>query len=60
MSIYFNHMTAEIKLMSYDLQSKMEGLKRVAEHLRRTGRIHQVTSINLNRVDGAVVSFKKG
>ena len=60
MSIYFNHMTAEIKLMSCDLQSKMDGLKKVAEHLRSTGRIHQVTSINLNHVDGALVSFKKG
>ena len=60
MSIYFNHMNAEIKLMSCDLQSKMDGLKKVADHLRRTGRIHQVTSIDLNHVDGAVVSFKKG
>jgi len=59
-SIYFSHMNAEIKLMSCDLQSKMEGLKKVAEHLRTTGRIHQVTSINLNHVDGALVSFKKG
>lgn len=59
-SIYFNHMNAEIKLMSCDLRSKMDGLKKVTEHLRITGRIHQVTSINLNHVDGALVSFKKG
>lgn len=60
MSIYFSHMNAEIKLMSRDLQSKMDGLKKVAEHLRSTGRIHQVTSINLNHADGALVSFRKG
>lgn len=60
LSIYFNHMNAEIKLMSRDLRSKMDGLKKVAEHLRSTGRIHQVTSINLNHVDGALVSFKNG
>ena len=60
MSIYFNHLNAEIKLMLCDLQSKMDGLKKVTEHLRRTGRIHQVTGINLNHVDGALVSFKKG
>ena len=29
LSIYFNHMNAEIKLMSCDLQSKMDGLKKV-------------------------------
>jgi cell division protein FtsQ len=60
LSIYFNHMNTEIKLMSRDLRSKIDGLKKVAEHLRSTGRIHQVTSINLNHVDGALVSFKNG
>jgi cell division protein FtsQ len=60
LSIYFDHMNAEIKLMPCDLQSKIDGLKKVEEHLRSTGRIHQVTSINLNHVDGALVSFKKG
>lgn len=60
MSLYFSHMKAEITLKSRDLQSKMDGLKKVAEHLRSTGRIHQVTRINLNHADGALVSFKKG
>jgi cell division protein FtsQ len=60
LSIYFNHMNAEIKLMPCDLQGKIDGLKKVEEHLRSTGRIDQVTSINLNHVDGALVSFKKG
>ncbi len=60
LSIYFSHMNAEIKLMSCDLQSKMGGLKKVTEHLRSTGRIHQVTSINLNHMDGALVSFQNG
>jgi hypothetical protein len=60
MSLYFSHIKAEITLKSRDLQSKMDGLKKVAEHLRSTGRIHQVTRINLNHADGALVSFKKG
>jgi len=59
-SLYFIHLTAEIKLMCEDFMSKMEGLKRVVEHLRQTGRIHQVTAIDLNLVDGAVVSFREG
>lgn len=73
MSLYFNHLAAEIKLMcdqpgierpqpgmAGDLASKMETLKEVAGHLIKTGRIHQVTGIDLNHVDGAVVSFRKG
>jgi cell division septal protein FtsQ len=59
-SLYFNHLAAEIKLMSEDLSNKMAGLKRVAEHLRQAGRIHQVTHIHLNHTDGALVSFKNG
>ena len=60
LSLYYQHMAAEIKLRPCDLESKMKGLKKVAEHLRRTGRIHQVTNIDLNHVDGALVSFKNG
>ena len=59
-SLYFNHLTAEIKLMCEDPTDQIEGLKKVAEHLTRTGRIHHVTAIDLNHVDGALVSFKKG
>jgi cell division protein FtsQ len=60
MSMYFGHLAAEIKVRCEDLASKMEGLKRVTEHLSQTGRIHQVTGIDLNHVDGAIVSFRKG
>jgi cell division septal protein FtsQ len=59
-SLYFNHLAAEIKLICDDLTVKMAGLRKVAEHLTRTGRIHQVTAIDLSHVDGALVSFKEG
>jgi cell division protein FtsQ len=60
MSIYFSHLAAEIKVTVEDLEDKMYGLSKVAEHLSKTGRIHQVDRIDLNHVDGAVVSFRKG
>jgi cell division septal protein FtsQ len=60
MSVYFSHMKTEIKLNSWGLQSTMDGLKKITEHLRSTGRIHQVTSIDLNHEDGALVSFRNG
>lgn len=60
MSIYFNHFAAEVKITVKDLEDKIDGLNSVAEHLSRTGRIHQVDRIDLNHVDGAVVSFRKG
>ena len=58
-SLYFNHLKAEIRSMWNDLGSKMEGLKRVAEHLNRSGKIKHVIHIDLNYADGAVVSFGK-
>ncbi len=59
-SLYFKHLAAEIKLMSEDLSAEIAGLKKVTEHLRRGGRINQVTQIDLTHMDGALVSFKKG
>jgi len=74
LSLYFNHLPVEIKLMSdlpaiagsayegkwaEDFSNRLDGLKKVADHLRQTGRIHQVTKIDLNYVDGAVVTFGK-
>jgi cell division protein FtsQ len=56
-SLYFEHLSAEVRLMWYDLENKLEGLKKVTEHLTRSGKIHQVSRIDLNQVDGAVVSF---
>jgi cell division septal protein FtsQ len=71
-SLYFSHLAAEIKLArdlspladthlgpEGDLMNKIDGLKKVAEHLSRTGRIHQVSGIDLSHVDGAVVSFRR-
>jgi hypothetical protein len=58
MSLYFNRISAEIKLADEDLTEKIEGLKKVTKHLAQTGRINQVIGIDLNQVDGAVVSFK--
>ncbi|UCF84407.1 MAG: cell division protein FtsQ, partial [Desulfobacteraceae bacterium] len=58
MSLYFNRLSAEIKLACENLSSKIEGLKKVAKHLTQTGRIHQVTGIDLNQAGEAVVSFK--
>jgi cell division septal protein FtsQ len=59
-SLYFNHLPAEINIKCDGLPGKMEGLRKVTKHLRKTGRIRQVTGIDLNPVDGAVVSFRKG
>jgi len=58
MSLYFNHMKAEVTFMWNELADKMDGLKKVAGHLNESGKTEMVTRINLNYVDGAVVSFK--
>lgn len=60
MSLYFNHLMTEIKLMHEDLPAKMEELKKVMEHLIGIGRIHQVKSIDLHYRDGVVVAFRQG
>ena len=60
MSLYFNHLKAEITFMWNEFADKMNGLRKVTEHLTQSGKIHSVTHINLNYVDGAVVSFKNG
>ena len=58
-SLYFSHMSAVISISQNNLARNMKGLKQVAKHLRESGKINLVTHINLNHVDGAVVSFKK-
>ena len=60
MSLYFNHMKAEIIFMWNELADKMDDLKKLANHLKESGKIELVTRINLNYVDGAVVSFERG
>jgi cell division protein FtsQ len=59
-SLYFSFLPATVKLRAQNLESKMEELKKVVEHLNSTGRIHMVKAIHLNYGEGAVVSFKKG
>ena len=59
-SLYFNHLKAEITFMWNEFADKIEGLRKVTEHLNKSGKINLVTHINLNYMDGAVVSFKKG
>ncbi|MBW1785198.1 MAG: FtsQ-type POTRA domain-containing protein [Deltaproteobacteria bacterium] len=59
-SLYFGHLPAEIRFSDGELRGKIAGLKKVAEHLNRTGRIRHVTGIDLDYEDGAVVSFNNG
>ncbi len=59
-SLYFQSLPAVIHARSDDLPTKMGGLRRVLEDLRRNGRIHLVRAIDLDVKDGAVVSFKNG
>lgn len=74
-SLYFRHLPAEIRLTSdisaiacpiqieelgSDFKKKIDELKKVAKHLDQAGQTHQVNCIDLNYVNGAVVSFRKG
>lgn len=58
-SLYYNYVGAEIKLMWDNLGGKMDKLRRVVRHLSQTGRIAQVSNIDLTYRDGIVVSFRK-
>ena len=58
-SLYFNHIRAAIRISQHNLARNMEELKQVAKHLRKSGKINLVTQIDLNHVDGAIVSFKE-
>ncbi|MCP4681433.1 MAG: FtsQ-type POTRA domain-containing protein [Desulfobacterales bacterium] len=75
LSLYFSQWSAEVKIMCelpagtdsqqaeaqlMCLLNKMHGLRKVAEHLKQTGQIHDATIIDLDYADGAVVSFRKG
>jgi cell division septal protein FtsQ len=59
-SLYFRSFEAVIRLRAAELGEKMDELKKIVEHLDRSGRIHMVRGINLNYRDGAAISFKKG
>jgi cell division protein FtsQ len=57
-SLYFLSLPAVIAVEGTQLEKKMEDLKRLVAHLKRTGRIHMVKRIDLNYREGAVVSYK--
>ena len=59
-SLYFSHVPAEINLIWDDLGSKMGLLKKAVAHLSQTGRLEEVSSIDLNYLEGVVVSFRTG
>ncbi len=58
-SLYFNHIQAAINISWQNPARDMKGLKQVTKHLNESGKIDLVTQIDLNHVDGAVVSFKR-
>ena len=58
-SLYFCSLPAVIKLKGRELNNKMKELKKVVDHLSRTGRIQMLRGINLHYRDGVVVSFKE-
>lgn len=59
-SLYFDGLGAEVKLTESGVSDRFDELKRIVRDLRRSGRIQQVTAIDLNYPDGAVVSFREG
>ena len=59
-SLYFRSLSAVIELEGTQLDRKMDDLKRLVQHLKKTGQMHTVKRINLGYRDGAVVSFRKG
>jgi cell division septal protein FtsQ len=59
-SLYFTTFPGVIQARGRDFGFKIDDLKKVVEHLERTGRTQMVRGINLDYQDGAVVSFKNG
>ncbi|MCJ7809587.1 MAG: FtsQ-type POTRA domain-containing protein [Desulfobulbaceae bacterium] len=59
MSLYFNHLKAEVRCKWRHLEGKMDGLRKVSQHLAKTGKMEQINRIDLNYMDGAVVSYKE-
>ena len=56
--LYFTSFPGVIQTRGRDFGFKIDDLKKVVEHLKRTGRTQMVRGINLNYHDGAAVSFK--
>lgn len=58
--LYYSSLPFGVKIRAEEVEKKMEDLKKVVDHLNRSGRIRAAKGINLEYADGAVVSFKKG
>ena len=57
-SLYFHSLPAAIVLDGTQMDKKMDDLKRLVQHLEKTGQIRMVKRINLDYTDGGVVSLK--
>lgn len=60
LSLYSTSLSAVVHINSTMLVHQKEELAKIVNHLKGKGLIHLVKSIDLNYVNGAVVSFRKG
>ncbi len=58
--LYYSFLPFGVKVRADEVMKRMGDLKKLVEHLTRTGRIRSAKGINLEYAEGAVVSFKKG
>lgn len=58
--LYYSFLPFGVKVRAVEVVKRMEDLKKVVDHLNRSGRIRTARGINLEYAEGAVVSFKKG
>ena len=58
--LYYSSLPFGVKVRADELTKRMDDLKKLVEHLTRSGRIRSAKGINLEYAEGAVVSFKKG
>ncbi|MEJ2586621.1 MAG: FtsQ-type POTRA domain-containing protein [Deltaproteobacteria bacterium] len=57
-ALYYRELGAEIVCNWRNLSEKIPGLRRLADHLKSSGKIDRVRRIDLDYADGAVVSFE--
>jgi cell division protein FtsQ len=57
-SLYFRSLPAAVVLDGNQMDVKMDDLKRLVQHLEKTGQIPMVKRINLDYADGGVVSLR--
>jgi cell division protein FtsQ len=58
--LYYSFLPFGVKVRADEVMKRMDDLKKLVEHLTRSGRIRSAKGINLEYAEGAVVSFKKG